>query len=449
MMTPDQLRNGIDTIVILIMENRSFDNVLGWLRHPQYGNRGDVDGIADLNNNDYINNNVAGQGIRPFWRSDAPTPTDFPHTSNEVSDQFGWAALTRKFTMTGFVRSFENAFHQFVQQPPVIGLLRPDDIPTTSVLASQYTVCDRWFACIPTSTAPNRLMSMCGATGIAETHIVVPDQPTVYDWLIDHGVRWRVYHAGLPFFALMPRLAPLVLTSHFRSLDDLPGDWAADAPSDRPQVIFIEPDYYDAPVHFHPPCDNHPPLAMAPGEAFVAKVYGWISSDPERWARTLFIVTYDEHGGCWDHVPPPRIAYSNPASNIRFDTTGPRTPTIVAGPFAPAGKVARNAKGDKPLLDNTSILQLLAERFGTPSTSFSPDVLARRLQGVESVSALLDPAGANTAVCQFRPAAQIPTPPPSPTPALLTQAFTGAIQQLVTRHGPEALAKFPQLRGFV
>jgi hypothetical protein len=72
------------------------------------------------------------------------------------------------------------------------GLLTPRSVPATGALAGKYTVCNRWFACVPTSTAPNRLMSMCGYTDIRDTGISVPDQDTVYDWLIRHGVPWRV-----------------------------------------------------------------------------------------------------------------------------------------------------------------------------------------------------------------------------------------------------------------
>ena len=232
--------------------------------------------------------------------------------------------------MTGFVKAFEDEFHTAVSKPAVMGLLRPEDVPATGKLAAQYTVCDNWFACIPTSTAPNRLMSMCGFTNHRDTGILLPDQTTVYDWLLDRGVKWRVYAAGLPFFALMPRLSRPLLTSHFRRLGDLPNDLADEHPDDWPQVIFIEPDYYDCPVHLHDPCDNHPPLAIAPGEVFLAQVYQWFSNDTKRWARTVFIVTYDEHGGFFDHVPPLPVKYRNP-NGVAFDTTGPRIPAIVVG----------------------------------------------------------------------------------------------------------------------
>jgi phospholipase C len=81
--------------------------------------------------------------------------------------------------MTGFVKAFEDEFHTAVSKPVVLGLLCPEDVPATGKLAAQYTVCDNWFACIPTSTAPNRLMSMCGFTSHRDTGILLPDQTTV------------------------------------------------------------------------------------------------------------------------------------------------------------------------------------------------------------------------------------------------------------------------------
>ena len=102
----------------------------------------------------------------------------------------------------------------------------------------------------------------------------------------------------------MPKLSQLLLTSHFRRLSQLADDLKNESVNDWPNVIFIEPDYYDCPIHLRPPCDNHAPLAMAPGEAFLADVYMMLSRDEKRWSRTVFIVTYDEHGGFFPRSTP-------------------------------------------------------------------------------------------------------------------------------------------------
>lgn len=440
-MTPNELKQNVDTIVVVMMENRSFDNVLGYLRSPAHGNRAEVEGIADPSDATYLNPNGDGVGLAPFWTTDGPFPSDLPHGKGAVATQMAFAQVSRSHLMNGFVKAFEDEFHTTLDRSPVLGLLTRADLPTTGALADRYTVCDHWFACVPTSTAPNRLMSMCGLTNIDETGALVPDQPTVYDWLLAHNVRWRVYAAGLPFLLLMPRLSPLMLTSHFRRLHELPEDLAKEPANLRPQVIFIEPDYYDSPVHFHPPCDNHPPLAMAPGEAFLGQVYGWLTQDPAQWARTVLVVSYDEHGGFFDHVPPHPVRYRNP-NGITFETTGPRVPTLVAGPFAPRAVA-------KTVLDNTSILQLLAERFGSPGEPYSAEVSGRKQQGIGSVSAVLSAPGANTTVAKLG----VPAVPAPPTDAqaphgggALRQCFDSATRSFVAQHQAEALAKYPELK---
>jgi len=440
-MTPDELKTKVGTIIVLMMENRSFDNVLGHLRHPDEGNRLEVNGVEDFKNDRYMNKNTDGIGIRPFWRADAPFVSDLPHNSAAVREQMNFSIFANDFLMDGFVRAFEDQFHTIVDDSPVMGLLRAKDLPTTSPLASQYTVCDNWFACVPTSTAPNRLMSMCGETAIAETGIFLPEQATVYDWLLAHGVRWRVYAAGLPFFALMPRIAPLILTGHFRRLSDLANDVANESAADWPEVIFIEPDYYDCPIHFHPPCDNHAPLAMAPGEAFAGEIYKTLTSHPGKWSRSVLVCSYDEHGGLFDHVRPLAVKYRHP-NGVAFDTTGPRTPTIVAGPYAPKRGVSHLQ------LDNTSLLQMFAERFGSPGETYSPQVLGRSQQGIQSVSALLDASAANGAVCTLRDGAAVGAATVVDN-SDMRKAFDGAIRAIVGQHQTEAYAKFPELRGYV
>jgi phospholipase C len=434
-----ELIQNIDTIVVVMMENRSFDHVLGHLHHPQYGNRSDVDGIEDTGNPAYVNPNSDGVGVAPFFMDDTAFGSDLPHDKPAVATQLAYAPVSGSFLMNGFVQAFENEFHTSVDHPPVMGLLTPQSLPATGALAAQYSVCDRWFACLPTSTAPNRLMSMCGDTNIDDTGTFLPDQTTVYDWLLSHGVRWRVYAAGLPFLTLMPRLAPLLLTSHFRRLGDLKNDVLNDPTDQWPQVTFIEPDYYDCPIHLHAPCDNHPPLAMAPGEAFLGQVYTTLTSNAARWARTALIVTYDEHGGFFDHVAPLPVKYRNPAG-VSFDSTGPRVPAVVAGPFASPGV------SHLPL-DNTSILQLLAERFGRPGEIYSSTV-AGRAATMASVSAVLSATAANTAMVSLASAVPADSAVPSQEGnANLRVAFGAAVQNLVSQHQAEALAKYPELGG--
>jgi phospholipase C len=178
---------------------------------------------------------------------------------------------------------------------------------------------------------------------------------------------------------------------------------------------------------------------MAPGEAFLGQVYTTLTSNAARWARTALIVTYDEHGGFFDHVAPLPVKYRNPAG-VSFDSTGPRVPAVVAGPFASQGV------SHLPL-DNTSILQLLAERFGRPGEIYSSTV-AGRAATMASVSAVLSATAANTAMVSLASAVPADSAVPSQEGnANLRVAFGAAVQNLVSQHQAEALAKYPELGG--
>src|SRR5216683_3198324 len=116
-MTPDELRKNVDTIVVVIMENRSFDHVLGHFRSPLHGNRADVEGIEDVDETDYLNPNNDGEGIAPFWMEDKPLDSDLPHDPDAVAKQTSPSPLnTRVDLMTGFVKAFEDEFHTAVSK---------------------------------------------------------------------------------------------------------------------------------------------------------------------------------------------------------------------------------------------------------------------------------------------------------------------------------------------
>jgi phospholipase C len=181
---------------------------------------------------------------------------------------------------------------------------------------------------------------------------------------------------------------------------------------------------------------------MAPGEAFLGETYRLLAQSG-RWKKTALIVTYDEHGGFFDHVPPLPIKYRNP-NGVAFDTTGPRVPAIVAGPLVRQGGVSHAQ------LDNTSILQLFAERFGAPGEAYSGPVADRGRQGIASLSTVLAAGAANLALCEVAGSGYgAAAPAPAPTPDnMLRQSFDRAARSLLSGHQAETLAKFPGLCGY-
>ncbi|HET7544728.1 MAG TPA: alkaline phosphatase family protein [Polyangiaceae bacterium] len=446
-MNRQELIDQVDTIVIVMMENRSFDHLLGTMCQPEFGARADIDGIGSLLNPNFKNRSGDGTLVGPFIMKDAPLSNDLPHERDFVAIQLASSKITGGPTMTGFVEAYEKASGTSgVNDPPPMALLTPADLLTTGFLAREYAVCDRWFAPIPASTQPNRLMAVSGYSQRDVTISgLLPDQDTLFQWLDAHHVRWRVYSAGLSFFTLMPKMWPELLTPRFRRLPDLSFDFVHEADDTRPQVIVIEPDYDDTPVHLSGhACDNHPPLPMAFGEAFLRQVYEALTSNPDRWQRTVMIVTYDEHGGFFDHVAPLPVHCPPPpgANYPPFETTGVRVPTIVASPLVQRG-VAKHAT-----LDHTSILALLAERFGQQGETYSAAVAARSNAGIASVSAVLDSGGPRTDIPRIPPAplaahASLKTWAEPANP--MSRAYAVAIEQFAKVHGKAALAKFPEI----
>jgi phospholipase C len=438
----------IQTIVIVMFENRSFDNVLGHLSMARFGNRPDLEGLVDPETNPAYTNFLDGQGYQPFESKDGSLLHDLPHNRLLVESQLGRAGT--RYTMSGFADAYFRHTGSRVADPPSMGFLAPAATPMSSFLAAQYAVCDHWFAPLPTDTQPNRAVAYSGYALIDNTKprpIPIVPGSFIFEWLNARKVSWRVYHCGISFFALFDRLHEEVLGPNFRSFRHFPADMEAESAAEMPSVIFIEPEYSDSPIHFGwTPNDNHPPTGMGPGENFLRDIYKLLTKDSDKWNRTLLLAMHDEHGGFYDHVPPLPISSPLPAGalyQVPFGSTGPRVPALAASPWIAPGTVFKGS------MDHTSILQLLAEKFdGT--ADYNEEVARRRKSGIQSVSALL-------AQSLERPRADIPPPPgdtivspvalkSAPEPRTDSQqAFAAAAKELLAHDRKRALEKYPEL----
>jgi phospholipase C len=418
----------IETIVIVILENRSFDHLCGYLSLPSTLAPLAVEGLQDDSLwRDPLANIQAGH-VYPIHRIgpqlqqiDDPT-----HDHNSIRVQIDTPpAGGAPNHMGGFVQSYV----QFAPKSPAdpslaMGYYDAAAVPVFDFFARNFAICDHWFAALPTGTQANRLMAMSGESSLVDNaRVFLPDQPLVYDWLTQNRVSWCAYQSGdfVPFFSLMPRWLPEITTSlslsalggrgRFRRYSRFTKEWAA--PEAMPRVIFIEPEYTDGP--HDDPNDDHPPTGIAKGQLLLADIYATLVANPARWQSTLLLVTYDEHGGFFDHVPP--LPISSTAGGFPFTTTGVRVPAFAVSPHVAPGTVHKGA------LDHTSILQLLAHRF-TPNLDYSAAVAARQkqlspLQDILAPAALarrpaIDPA----LLAAIRPAAAMAAAP-SPTGATL------------------------------
>ena len=442
------LRTRVSTVVLLTFENRSFDHMLGHLALE--GLVPEVDGLtAPLSR---YQNFYGGDAYAPFRARDRLLDADLPHEWDEVEVMLARSPVTQRCTMTGFVEAYAR-YRKMANVGPCpdpMGFFPSDQVPVTSFLARSFLTCDRWFCPLPTSTQPNRLMAWSGESAVHDTKArLVPCEETVLDWLDRAGVRWRVYHDGLSFFALFPGAWKHLLGGGFRDYEYYLLDMLNEPAASGPQVILVEPSYQDAPhLGSDRPNDNHAPLAVAWGEEFLRRTYEAARANPRRWAKTVMVVTYDENGGFFDHVAPLPVKYTTAGEAPHaFATTGPRVPAVVISPL-----VQRGGACHLPL-DHTSVLQLLAELF-TPGRDYSPAVRARRDQGIVSLSAALAPRE------QRGPSLQSSPPPPSlPIPAVTTlgrtlmnrptsgmrSAFEEAALQLMAREPKRTARKYPEL----
>jgi phospholipase C len=402
----------IQTIVFCMMENRSFDHALGYLRAdgilPVEGLRAEqswLDGWINV---------ARGKDYPLHELSLAEAIDDPPHGFQSIATQLTKAAKGQP-AMGGFVEAYLDSREKKKAPAPtpgaVMGYYRGEAVPTFDFFARHYCVCDHWFAPLPLGTQANRLMAMSGESRVLDNETGLPLQSLVYDWLNRNDVKWRAYQSGgyFPFFALMDRwttqiLASIAFGGPFRRYKKFKEEWQDNSKAIRP-VVFIEPEYSDGP--HSQPNDDHPPTSIAGGQAFLRDVYETLVSNPQRWARTLFIVTYDEHGGFFDHVSP--IAVPGKAKDTAFATTGLRVPAFLISPWVKPGSVySRN-------LDHTSFLALLAERF-TPGHGYSVAVNDRQAHLNGRLSAALEPAaqaGAppRMAALEVKSAAEAPAPP--------------------------------------
>ena len=248
----------------------------------------------------------------------------------------------------------------------------PATLPVLSGLARGFAVCDHWYSSAPTMTMPNRAFACAGTSqGHLDDKTKAFTVPSIFGLLGNHHISWRIY--GDTKAALTTMDFPDTITAR-KTNTALFTNFQADAATGTlPAYAFLEPSWSSTGNSQHPNYD------VARGEQLILDVYHALRGGPA-WNSTLLIITYDEHGGCYDHVPPPWGATPPDSSpgEFGFDFTrfGPRVPTVLVSPLIPAGTVCR-APGTTPF-DHTSILATLQHRWSLPALTHrdaaAPDV---------------------------------------------------------------------------
>ena len=338
--------SGIEHVVVVMMENRSFDHLLGWL--PNSDGRQPGLWYAD-----------ATGAFHPTHAL-APDYTGCGHVDPDHSYLGGRIQYDRG-AMDGFLREGEDLYP--------IGYYTERARPFTSALARHYTTLDRSFCSILGPTFPNRFFLHAAQTDRLSDALVVATMPTIWDRLAGAGVSHVYYYSNLPFLAFWGLKYLPISQPYSRFLFDA-------ATGMLPAVSFLDPKF--TLVDDGTGNDDHPHADIRAGDAFLAQAFHAVASGPD-WNSTVFIVTYDEWGGFFDHVSPPRAAAPNivdPDLVAGKARLGFRVPTIVASPWSRGW--AFYPRVHHGTFDHTSILKLIEWRWGLPpltARDASQDVL--------------------------------------------------------------------------
>jgi phospholipase C len=364
----------IDHIVVLVLENRSFDHMLGYLSLVGYqgADENPLDGLRPG-----MSNAHQGQEHRIFELA-SPRFSPGPHHSHDhVLGQLEGGNQ-------GFVSDYAT----------VLGVRRPGDVMgyhsgsllrVFDSLVRQFAVCDRWFSSFPGPTWPNRFFLMAGHSAGVSSNLDRIEVETVFDHLTRRGVPWRYYSHDVAFLRAVEHFT--FSTGKICKIRRFHEDLAR---GELPAVAWIDPNFTVQGVVRLPDDgnDDHPPADVRNGQSLVADVYNALLSNPEIWSRTLLVITYDEHGGFFDHVSPPERPERAPGGDPRFCRFGVRVPAIVVSPWVRRGTVWSGE------LEHTSILQSILRRFCAEGGAI-PDMGAR-VSGAPDLGPLLDAPAART-----------------------------------------------------
>jgi phospholipase C len=335
-------------VVVLMMENRSFDHMLGALNGVNAVNgAGGIDGLTGTETNPDINGTLVK--VEPKAQYQGQLDPDPDHHFAAVHRQIFDGGATP--SMNGFVRSYYDQQRDLKQSRKVMYYFQPDKLPVLTNLVKEFAVFNRWFASIPGPTLCNRAFAHYGTSfGQVSMELFYAGRQykSIYERLIAANISSRVYY----FDAASSTLEVPNLLNNQPQLFGTFNQFVADCANDQlPAYSFIEPNYTDhedASGATWIASDQHPDHHVREGERFIALVYNALRKNPVLWPKSALLVVYDEHGGLYDHVVPPAVVtdgfVAQPAATgtgeaFHFDQLGVRVPAVLISPWIPKGTV--------------------------------------------------------------------------------------------------------------
>jgi phospholipase C len=328
---PKPQESGIEHIVVVMMENRSFDHFMGWLP----GADGPPAGLSYSDETGTYPIYPLGVGsLTPDYQGCGHPDPDHSYQGGRVEYNGG--------ACDGWLRAGDNDLY-------AIGYYSQGDLAFLGGAGPGWLGCDRYFSAIMASTFANRVYQHSAQTDRLDNSLSLSTLPTIWDRLAAHSLRARYYFSDVPFLALWGAKY-LPITRHITDF------YAQCATGTLPAVSFVEPRFLGEEQGLSN--DDHPHADIRNGEAFLNDVYNAVVSSPN-WPNTVMVINYDEWGGFFDHVPPPRAPIP-PATAAAGDTDGLRgfrVPALVVSPWSPRGGV------NHTVFDHTSVLKMIEWRW--------------------------------------------------------------------------------------
>ncbi|MEZ4910236.1 MAG: alkaline phosphatase family protein [Saprospiraceae bacterium] len=365
------MKSPIEHIIVLMLENRSFDHLFGFLKHPKK--------INGLTGNEF--NPVSATDATPktvYKTSKTSISPDPPHSHEEVMLQMDLGIGGQN---DGFVKAFsdkKNLKRGTSDIGEIMGAIDTESDKKCGFimaeLARRFVLCDNWHSSVPGETWPNRNFAIAG-TSNGEVNIKTRfyKNRTIFEAVADHGLQWQIYHDGPPqtwaFYKLWFKG-----NGGFRSFSHFKKDVKD---NNLANFVFIEPKHFalkGITNNMHPGNNSsESDTDFKNAENLVAFIYNTLNSHKKVFNKSLLLITFDEHGGFYDHVPPPRCVPPDDLKSddgFAFDRLGVRVPAIIISPFAKKSYV------DSTLYDHTSIIKSTFDNFQIPGHLTKRDKLA-------------------------------------------------------------------------
>ncbi|XP_044482225.1 non-specific phospholipase C2 [Mangifera indica] len=381
--------NPIKTVVVLVMENRSFDHMLGWMKklNPK------IDGVDGSQFN--LLNASDPNSRRFFFNNQAHFLDPDPgHSFQAIREQLFGSNDTSADPppMNGFAQQAFSMDPSFNMSNDVMNGFDPDMLPVYKALVSEFAVFDRWFASVPSSTQPNRLFVHSGTSAGATSNIpalLIKGYPqrTIFQNLDDAKIDWGIYYQNIPATLFYRNLRKLKYIGKFHPYGS---SFKKDAQQGKlPGYVVLEQRYTDSKKE--PANDDHPTHDVYQGQMFVKEVYETLRASPQ-WNETLLVITYDEHGGYFDHVATPVRGVPSPDGIVgpepflfKFDRLGVRVPTIMVSPWIEKGTVVHGPNGSPfptSEYEHSSITATVKKIYNLPNFLTKRDEWAGTFEGI-------------------------------------------------------------------